>query len=592
MENMNKQLLIGNAAIARGFYEAGATLVSSYPGTPSTEITEYAAQYPELGAEWTANEKVALEVAAGASIAGARTACCMKHVGLNVAADPLFTLSYTGVGGGLVVCVADDPGMHSSQNEQDTRRIALSAKVPCLEPSDSEECKDFTKYAFELSERFDTPVILRTVTRVAHARSAVALDERVEHERPAYQKNVAKYVAMPAFARARHVVKEETLTRLSDYADESPLNRIEWNDKKVGIITGGISYCYAKEAFPDASILKIGMMYPLPRKKILELAQAVDTLLVVEELEPVIEEYCRTLGLTVHGKNMLPLCGEYSVAMLKTLNVGDKQSHATVGAPTYAAPVAAPSNAVVNRPPVMCSGCPHRGVHHLLNKQKKIVLGDIGCYTLGALPPTSSMDACLCMGASIGMAHGMSKVGMPSDKLFAMIGDSTFIHSGMTGLAGAVYNEGAFTLLILDNSITGMTGHQPNPASGMNIRGEPANQIDLEPLVRSLGVKEVDTVDAYDMSALEAAFKRHSEIDAVSVIIVRKPCALLPTYQRGGAYAVLPENCRNCKACIKLGCPSITAGTGHVIIDKATCTGCGLCQSVCPFNAIRRSVDE
>ena len=513
-----KKLMLGNEAIARGVYEAGATVASAYPGTPSTEITEYIAKYDEIYSEWAPNEKVALEVAIGASVGGVRSTCAMKHVGLNVAADPLFTAAYTGVNGGLVIFVADDPGMHSSQNEQDTRIIARAAKVPVLEPSDSQECKDFTKEAFRISEEYDTPVIVRLTTRVAHSQGLVELGERDDIPIKPYSKDPGKYVMMPAMAKRRHVVVEERLSRLAEFSDSTTLNRIEWGDRKIGVITSGITYQYAKEAFGDASFLKLGMVYPLPEKLIREFAAGVETLYVIEELEPFIENNCLRMGIEVKGKALLPVIGEYSASLIRERVFGQKQEKYN-----------SIEEEIPVRPPVMCAGCPHRGVFYVLKKLKLTVTGDIGCYTLGALQPLESVDTCVCMGASVGMAHGMEKARGrdAARKTVAVIGDSTFIHSGITGLIDIVYNKGTSTVVILDNSITGMTGHQHNPATGFTIKGEPTRQVDLVKLCQAVGVDRVRICDPFDLEEMERIIREETAAEEPSVIIAQRPCALL-----------------------------------------------------------------
>jgi indolepyruvate ferredoxin oxidoreductase alpha subunit len=505
--------MLGNESVARGAYEAGVKVATAYPGTPSTEITESIAKYDEIYCEWSPNEKVALEVAIGASIAGARSICSMKHVGLNVAADTLFTVSYTGVNGGLVIMVADDPGMHSSQNEQDSRLYARSAKVPMLEPSDSQECLSFVKEAFEISEKFDTPVIVRLTTRIAHSQSIVEMGEPVNNKIKDYKKDFQKYVMMPAMAKKRHIEVEKRMSQLQCFSNQTDLNVIEWGRKDVGVITSGISYQYAKEVFGDASFLKLGMVYPLPEKTISDFAKQVDKLYVIEELEPFIEDQIKKMCIEVTGKDKLPVIGELSVNLIKEKLFDEKKSDkSTID---IQSPV---------RPPVMCPGCPHRGVFYVLKKLKLNVSGDIGCYTLGALPPTESIDTCICMGASIGVAHGMEKArGQEfSRKTVAIIGDSTFIHSGITGLIDIIYNKGNSTVLILDNSITGMTGHQDNPATGYTIKGEPTKQVDLVKLVNAIGVERVKVVDPFNLSELERVVKEETQADEASVIICQR----------------------------------------------------------------------
>ncbi|MBE6532128.1 MAG: indolepyruvate ferredoxin oxidoreductase subunit alpha [Ruminococcaceae bacterium] len=572
-----KKMMLGNEAVARGFYEAGCKVVSSYPGTPSTEITEYAAKYDEVYCEWAPNEKVGLEVAFGASLGGARAAACMKHVGLNVAADPLFTMSYTGVNGGLVVCVADDPGMHSSQNEQDSRHYAAAAKLPMLEPSDSREAKEFAKVAFELSEKFDTPVIFRTCTRIAHSQCAVELEAPIEVALKPYEKQPQKYIMAPANAIRRHPVVEARTAALTEYAEDCPLNRVEYAERgALGIITSGTCYQYVKEVFGDSvSVLKLGLVNPLPKKLILDFAAKVDRLVVVEELDPFIENHCRCLGLNPDGKNIFPICGEFSQALI---------------AKTLLAPSAdfIPADPVPVRPPVMCAGCPHRGLFYVLSKKKVTVIGDIGCYTLGSAAPLTAIDSVLCMGASVSGVHGFNKAsgGASENKTVAVIGDSTFMHSGMTGLANIAYNGTNSTVIIVDNSITGMTGHQQNPTTGYNIKGDPATKIDLEALCHALGINRVRVVDPYDLAATEAAITEELAADEPSVIISRRPCALLKYVKAKPAFTVDSEKCKSCKMCMKIGCPAISMKDGKAKIDATLCVGCGVCQQMCKFDSI------
>ncbi|MBR6617351.1 MAG: indolepyruvate ferredoxin oxidoreductase subunit alpha [Oscillospiraceae bacterium] len=572
-----KELMIGNAAVARGLYEAGCQVVSSYPGTPSTEITEFAAEYDEMYCEWAPNEKVAMEAAFGASLKGVRTACAMKHVGLNVAADPLFTLSYTGVTGGMLVCVADDPGMHSSQNEQDSRHYAIGAKVPMLEPSDSSECKEFAKLGFEISENFDTPCLLRICTRIAHAQSVVEQEERVVPEVKPYEKNPAKYIMMPGNAIRRHPFVEERMAKLTEYAETSPINRVEMGDTKIGIITSGANYQYVKEVFGDkASVLKLGMVHPLPVQKIKDFAAAVEKLYVVEELDGIIETHCKNIGVDCIGKELFTPLGEYS----------QKSIAAAFGMPEKASVSA--DTVVPNRPPVMCAGCPHRGMYYVLAKNKITVLGDIGCYTLGAVPPLCALDSTLCMGASISGLHGFNKAGgaETEGKTVAVIGDSTFMHSGMTGLANIAYNGSNSTVLILDNSITGMTGHQQNPTTGYNIKGDPATKINLEELCHALGINRVRVVDPYNLDECEKALKEELAADEPSVIISRRPCVLLKSVKAKPPVKVDADKCKSCKKCMKMGCPAIHMENGKACIDTTLCVGCGVCKQLCAFGAI------
>ena len=566
-----KKLLLGDFAVARGAWEAGVKVAAAYPGTPSTEITEELARYDDIYSEWSPNEKVALEVGIGASIEGARTIVSMKHVGLNVACDPLFTASYTGVNGGLVIAVADDPSVFSSQNEQDTRLTAVSAQVPVLEPSDSAEAKEFTKLAFELSEKYDTPIILRLTTRVAHSQSLVELEERQELPNRPYEKNISKYVMMPANARVKHVVVEERMKKLSADSESFAINRIEEGDTDLGIICSGGVYQYVKEALPNASILKLGMVYPLPYGLIEKFAKSVKRCIVAEELAPHIERLVKARGIKVEGKELFPLCGEFSANLIRECVLGKKAEYAAENVPA--------------RPPVLCAGCPHRGVFYVLSKLKLNVLGDIGCYTLGAVPPLGSMDAVVCMGASIGMAVGFDKADPEAHKhSVAVIGDSTFIHSGITGLIDAVYNKAPITVIILDNRTTGMTGHQNHPATGKTIKNEPTYELNLEDVCRAVGVQSVRTLDPYDLAAMEKAVKEELAKDEVSVIIAKRPCVLLTKRLYSGFR--VNEKCKKCKACLKLGCPAIVNGKNGITIDVSLCTECGLCQGVCKFGAI------
>ncbi|MCR5742170.1 MAG: indolepyruvate ferredoxin oxidoreductase subunit alpha [Lachnospiraceae bacterium] len=578
-----KQLMLGNKAFARGLYEAGCSIVSSYPGTPSTEVTEEAAKYDEIYCEWAPNEKVAMEVAFGACLAGKRSFCGMKHVGLNVAADPLYTASYTGVNAGLVICVADDAGMHSSQNEQDSRHHAIASKVPLIEPSDSAEALEFAKLAFELSENYDTPVIMKMCTRVAHSQSIVETHDRVEPEMKPYTKNIGKYVMMPGNAIKRHPFVEERTKKLIALANDGPFNRIEWGDKKIGIITHSTSYQYAKEVFGDnASILKLGMLNPLPDKLILDFAEQVEKLIIIEELDPIIENHCKVLGLEVEGKDTLPICGEYSQNLI---------------AEKFGLPVPETKkldDAIPGRPPVMCAGCPHRGLFYTLSKNKCTVLGDIGCYTLGAVAPLSAMDMTLCMGGSVSSIHGFNKArGEESEKkTVAVIGDSTFMHSGMTGLANIAYNQSNSTVIILDNSITGMTGHQQNPTTGYNIKGDPAGKIDLESLCRAMGFTRVRVVDPYNLAECDKAIKEELAVAEPSVIISRRPCALLKYVKHKPPVRCDRTKCVGCKACMKIGCPAISMKDGKAWIDTTLCVGCGVCEQMCHFGALQEGGDQ
>lgn len=573
---MNK-LLLGNAAFARGLYEAGCRFVSSYPGTPSTEVTEEAAKYDEIYAEWAPNEKVAMEAALGASIAGARSFCGMKHVGLNVAADPLYTAGYTGVNAGMVICVADDPGMHSSQNEQDSRHHAIASKVCMLEPSDSSECKEYTKLAFDLSEEFDTPVIVRVTTRVAHSQSVVELCDRAEPELKAYEKNIGKYVMMPGNAIKRHPIVEDKLARLTEYAETSPLNRMEINDTKIGVITSGICYQYAKEALGDkASYLKLGMVVPMPVKLIKEFAAKVDKLYVIEELDPIIENHCKAMGIDVIGKELFGLCGEIFQSGVREKILGEKKQVKSFGEP------------VPPRPPAMCAGCPHRGLFYALSKLGVYVSGDIGCYTLGAAAPLCAMDTTICMGASISALHGYNKVrGKESEKKsVAVIGDSTFMHSGMTGLVNVAYNASNSVVIILDNSITGMTGHQQNPTTGKNLKGDPAAAVNLEELCKAIGIKNVRVADPYKMHETLEIIKEELEKDGPSVVISRRPCALLKYVKHNPPLKCDKDKCVGCKQCLKIGCPAISIHGGKMEIDHTLCVGCGICKEMCRLGAI------
>ncbi len=574
-DNNAKQLMLGNKAVARGLYEAGVCFISSYPGTPSTEVTEEAAKYDEIYCEWAPNEKVAMESAFGASLAGRRSFCAQKHVGLNVAADPLYTMSYTGVNAGMVIVVADDAGMHSSQNEQDSRHHAIAAKVPMLEPSDSAEALEFTKLAYDISEKFDTPVLLKMCTRVAHSQSLVETGERSVPDFP-YEKDIAKYVMMPGNAKKRHPIVEERTKKLIEFAETSSVNRVEMGDTKVGIITGSTSYQYVKEVFGDSvSVLKLGMTNPLPEKLIKDFAGKVEKLFVVEELDPIIENHVKSLGLAVTGKELLPVCDEFSQNLIAKLFGKETSDSFEL------------DEAIPMRPPVMCAGCPHRGLFYTLKKNNCTVLGDIGCYTLGAVPPLGAIEMTLCMGASIGAVHGFNKVrGAESEKkTVAVIGDSTFMHSGMTGLANVAYNQSNSTIVIVDNSITGMTGHQQNPTTGYNIKGDPAGKIDLEALCKAMGFDRVRVVDPYNLEECDKVLKEELAAEAPSVIISRRPCALLKYVKHNPPLNVNRDKCVGCKSCMKIGCPAISMKDGKATIDNTLCVGCNVCSQLCPVGA-------
>ncbi|MBR3035170.1 MAG: indolepyruvate ferredoxin oxidoreductase subunit alpha [Firmicutes bacterium] len=579
-----KQLMLGNAAAARGLWEAGCCVVSSYPGTPSTEITEEAAKYDGIYAEWAPNEKVAMETAFGASLAGKRSFCGMKHVGLNVAADPLFTVSYTGVNAGMVIAVADDAGMHSSQNEQDSRHYARSAKIPMLEPSDSAEALAFAKKAYELSEQFDVPVFLKMCTRIAHSQSIVDTGERVEAPAKPYVKTISKYVMTPANAIKRHPIVEERTRKLVEFAETTDLNRIEDGpDHKIGIITSSTSYQYVKEVCGDkVPILKLGMIWPLPEKKIVDFARSVETLVVVEELDGFIETHVRELGLSCKGKEAFPLLGEFSQNLIAEKLGMEKHEGKAL------------DEALPGRPPVMCAGCPHRGLFYTLAKNKCTVLGDIGCYTLGAAPPLNAIEMTLCMGASVSAAHGFNKaLGKESEgRTVAVIGDSTFMHSGMTGLANIAYNQSNSTVIIVDNSITGMTGHQQNPTTGYNIKGDPAGKIDLESLVRAMGIRRVRVVDPYNLAECDAAVKEELAAEEPSVIISRRPCALLKYVKHKAPLKTDPQKCIGCKSCMRIGCPAISMKDGKARVDDTLCVGCGICTQLCPKDAFESTGKE
>lgn len=572
-----KKLMLGNEAVARGLFEAGVRVASSYPGTPSTEITENAAKYDEIRCEWAPNEKVAAEAAAGACFAGARSFCGMKHVGLNVAADPFFTMSYIGVNGGMMLAVADDPGMHSSQNEQDSRNYAKAAKVPMLEPADSAECKSFTKLAYELSEEYDTPVVLRLTTRIAHSRSLVEIEDRAELPLKEYKKNPQKNVMLPANARGRHVFVEERTKKLSELAESADFNRVEMNDTAIGVITAGDCYQYAKEALGDrASYLKLGMVYPMPEKLIKDFASKVDKLYVIEELDDFIETHCRKIGLDPIGKEAFSLCGEFSQKTVREVILGEKPDSIAL------------DTDIPVRPPVMCCGCPHRGLFYALKKLKVYVSGDIGCYTLGASAPLAMMDTCVCMGASVSALHGYNLArGEESEKKsVAVIGDSTFMHSGVTGLIDIAYNATNSVVIVLDNSITGMTGHQQNPTTGYTIKGDPASAVNLESLCHAVGIDNVAVCDPYNLDETIAVIKEQLEKDGPSVVISRRPCALLKYVKHNPPFSVEADKCIGCKMCMSIGCPAISIKDGKAQIDNTQCVGCGVCKGLCKKSAI------
>ena len=571
-----KKLMLGNEAFARGLYEAGCSFVSSYPGTPSTEITEYAAKYSEIYAEWAPNEKVAMESAFGACVAGKRSFCGMKHVGLNVAADPLFTITYTGVNAGLIIGVADDPGMHSSQNEQDSRHYAIAAKLPMLEPSDSGECIEFVKLGYEISEKYDTPVFIKMCTRVAHSQSIVTESKRVLPEQKPYSKDGAKYIMMPGNAKKRHPIVEQRTLRLTEFAETSSINRLEnGTDSSLGIITSSTSYQYVKEVCGDKyPVLKLGMINPLPVKKIKDFANTVSKVIVVEELDGIIESHCKNIGVDVTGKELFGPIGELSQ------NIVAEKLDLTV-----------PKGNVIKenipmRPPVMCAGCPHRGLFYTLKKNKLTVMGDIGCYTLGAVAPLNAIDTTICMGASVSGIHGFNKAneGSTESKTVAVIGDSTFMHSGVTGLINIAYNGSNSTVIILDNSITGMTGHQQNPTTGYNLKGDPCAKIDLEALCKSVGIKSVRVVDPYNLKECDNVIKEELLKPEPSVIISRRPCALLKYVKHAGPIAADTEKCVGCKMCMQIGCPAVSMENGKVKIDNTLCTGCGVCSQMCKFD--------
>lgn len=582
MTNEKKKVMLGNEAIARGAYEAGVKVSAAYPGTPSTEISENIVQYKDdIYAEWSPNEKVATEVAIGASVSGVRAMACMKHVGLNVASDPLYTVSYMGVNGGLVLVVADDPGLYSSQNEQDTRMVARAAQVPVLEPSDSMEAKEFMKKAFDISEQYDRPVILRTTTRLAHSQGLVTLYDRKEVEDKPYVKDVRKTVMMPGNAKLRHVEIEKRNLELAEAANTMDINTVEMNDTKIGVITSGIPYLYVKEALPEASVLKLGMVNPLPKNLIMDFAKKVDTLYIVEELDPVIEEQVRSWGVQAIGKEIFTVQGEYSANMLRKAILKEEIKVKT--------PAAAPM-----RPPILCPGCPHRSVYYVLNKLKLHAAGDIGCYTLGAVAPLSVVDTTICMGASISSLHGMEKAkGKEYIKNWvAVIGDSTFLHTGVNSLMNMMYNKATGTVMILDNSTTGMTGHQDHAATGKTLLGEPTYAIDIPGLCRAIGVKHVTEVNAFDIATLEKVVKEEVARDEVSVIITKTPCVLLDKKKKP-YYVVHSDKCKKCGMCMKPGCPAMTKNAdGTIHIDDTMCTGCGLCETLCKFDAIEKAGDR
>ncbi len=575
-----KKLLLGNEAVARGLYEGGCRVASSYPGTPSTEVTECISTYDEITSEWAPNEKVAMEVAFGAAVAGARSFCAMKHVGLNVAADPLFTSSYTGVNAGLVVVVADDPGMHSSQNEQDSRHYAQASKIMMLEPADSDECLKYSKMAFELSEKFDTPVLLRLTTRVSHSRSLAEISDRVDNGLKPYEKNAPKYVMVPANAKVKHVEVEKRILNQIEYCEteavENGLNSVEYNDKKIGVITAGICYEYAKEALGDkASYLKLGCVYPLPEKLIKDFCAECERVYVLEELDDYIETHCRKIGVEVKGKSEFTLLGEYSQGLIRKVILGEESK-------SLKADVEIPA-----RPPVLCAGCPHRGLFYSLKKLNVTVSGDIGCYTLGASKPLGMIDTVLCMGGSVSGLHGRNLADPEhANKSVAVIGDSTFIHSGVTGLIDIAYNNSNSVTIILDNSITGMTGHQQNPTTGFNIKGEPAAAVSLEKLCEAVGINNVFVVDPYNLDECYTTIKNALDLNAPAVVISRRPCALLKTVKHNPPLKVNKDKCKSCKMCMKIGCPAISMKDGKAEIDFTQCLGCNVCSQLCKFGAI------
>lgn len=571
-----KELLLGNAAVARGLYEAGVRVASSYPGTPSTEITECLSTYDAVYSEWAPNEKVAAEVAIGAAISGARSFCAMKHVGLNVAADPIFTASYTGVNAGMVLAVADDPGMHSSQNEQDSRHYAKASKLMMLEPSDAQECINYTKLAYTLSEQFDAPVILRLTTRVAHSRSLTSLSEREDRDLKPYVKSVAKNVMVPAMAIQKHVLVEKRIEEQIAWAEEASINTVEYNNTKIGVITSGITYQYAKEALGErVSYFKLGCVYPLPVEALKAFAAKCETVYVLEELDPFIEEHCKQNGIQVIGKEAFTLQGEYSQSLISSVILGEN------------VPFVETDLEIPSRPPVLCAGCPHRGLYYALKKLGVMVSGDIGCYTLGALAPIDSMDTCICMGASVSALHGRNKANPAyENKSVAVIGDSTFIHSGVTGLINVAYNQSNSTVIILDNSTTGMTGHQENPTTGKTIKGDPTTAVSLELLAKAVGIDRVRVVDPYNLKECEDVIREELEAEEPSVVISRRPCALLKTVKHKKPMHVNTEKCLGCKQCMKIGCPAISFKNKKSVIDFTQCVGCAVCSQLCKFDAI------
>ena len=579
---MARKIMLGNEAFARGAWEAGVRVASSYPGTPSTEVTETLSKCgDEIHVEWAPNEKVGVEVAFGASVGGARALSCMKHVGLNVAADPFFTAAYNGVNGGFVVLVADDNGCHSSQNEQDSSYHGRAAGVPVLEPADPQECKDFMKLAYDMSEKYDTLILMKSNTRISHSRGIVEEEDRIEREVIPYEKNFQKYVSMPAMARRLHVEQEKRLNRIAEDASQlmaggQPLNRVEMNDPEIGIVTSGICYQYVKEALPEASVFKMGLINPMPLKDIADFASKVKKLYVIEEGNPFFEEQIRAAGIAVHGgKELFTIQGEYSVNMIRK----------AMGKPIPETALKEEVAPAPGRPPLLCAGCPHKGLFYVLSKLKTTVMGDIGCYTLAALAPTNAIDTCLCMGGSIGMEHGFEKATGDSKNLVAVLGDSTFLHSGITGLLNMVYNEAKGTVIILDNRITGMTGHQQNPGSGKNAKVEMAPAVNFEELFKALGVKNVTVIDPFEVKDLEAVIKRETDRDELSVIITRRPCVMITKQE--GTPNVITDNCKNCRQCMKVGCPAIEMKDGRPYIVTTSCVGCGLCTRVCPFDAIK-----